>query len=104
VAGYGAARQAHLAGDVLLCRIGGAACSALTANVTLVRTEDGVAHVVALQYARDGHFSFLVAPGQYVPTAKVVGAQAGRVQCLTSRVVVRPDEYVRVDVRCHPRP
>jgi hypothetical protein len=103
VASYGAVREAHLTGDVLLCPNGGAACSALDANVKLFRTEDGVARVVARQFAGDGHFSFLVAPGQYVPTAEVSGARAVRVQCLTSRVVVRSGEYARAEVRCHPR-
>jgi hypothetical protein len=104
VAGFRVARRAHLSGEVLLCRIGGAGCSALAANVTLVRMEDGVAHTVARQSARNGHFRFLVAPGNYIPTAEIVGARAVRVRCLTSRVVVRAGEYVRADVRCHPRP
>jgi hypothetical protein len=103
VSSYGAVRQAHLTGDVLLCPSGDAACSPLAANVNLFRMEDGVARAVARQFARDGHFSFLVAPGQYVPTAEVIGAQAVRVQCLTSRVVVRSGEYARADVRCRRR-
>jgi hypothetical protein len=100
-ASYRTVRQARLAGDVLLCRVGGVACSAVSANVALSRMDDGVGRVVARQDARDGHFSFVVVPGQYVPTAKIVGPRAVRVQCLTSRVVVRSGENARVDVLCH---
>ena len=44
-------------------------------------------HAVARDYARDGHFSFTVPAGEYVPTAKAAG-QPVRVKYLTSRVTV----------------
>lgn len=101
-ASHAGVREGHLAGDVLLCRVGGTGCSAVRADVALLRVQGQVGHTVAQDYAREGHFGFVVPPGEYVPTAKVAG-QFGTVKCLTSRVTVRSGQYARVDVRCHHR-
>src|ERR1700691_5787883 len=70
-----AARQAHLGGDVLLWGVGGPAGAAVSADVNLLRMKGGVAQAVAHEYARNGHFSFRVVPGEYIPAAKLVDAQ-----------------------------
>jgi hypothetical protein len=101
-ASHAGVREGHLAGEVLLCRIGDTACSAVRANVALLRVKGQVGHAVARDYARNGHFSFVVPPGEYVPTAKVAG-QPVSVKCLTSRITVRSGQYARVDVLCHHR-
>jgi hypothetical protein len=98
-----AARQSHLGGEVLLCGVGGTACAAVSAHVNLLRMKGGVAQAVAHEYARNGHFSFRVVPGEYIPAAKLVGAQARDVRCLTSRVRIGAGVYARSDVRCHHR-
>jgi hypothetical protein len=89
-------REAHLSGSVEACAPNFAKCSPVAETVTLHMVQ-GVTtgSPVARQYAKHGHFTFVVAPGKYVPSARMAGRR-----CIAGETVVRAHVDVSDDIRC----
>jgi hypothetical protein len=100
----GTGARAQLSGEVLVCRGDGeVACVATGAQVTLLRIEGAAGRVVAQRYARDGHYRFVVPPGEYVPGAEIAEAHTHELGCLMSTIVLHPGEKAEDVVVCHRR-
>jgi hypothetical protein len=102
-AGCGSSRptgNARLSGNVEVCQPPLGRCSPLATTVTVLGvhgTTPGAA--VAKQYARDGRFSFVLAPGRYVPSVPGVPQVHGS-GCVSSGAVVRAHEAAVANVHC----
>jgi hypothetical protein len=94
-------RDARLGGRVSVCSGIPERCSSAGAVVTIFSlhgTKFGKA--VSKQYARHGHFSFLLVPGRYFPSA-VVNARLNGGHCIAGEIFIRAHENVNVDVSCY---
>jgi hypothetical protein len=93
-------RNARLSGNVEVCQPPLGRCSPLATTVTVLSVHGTtLGAAVAKQYARDGRFSFVLAPGRYFPSVSGVPQVHGS-GCVSSRTVVRAREVAVANVHC----
>jgi len=93
-------RNARLSGSVEVCQPPLGRCSPLATTVTVLSVHGATPRAaVAKQYARDGRFSFALAPGKYLPSVSGVRGVHGS-GCVSSQAVVRAREAAVANVRC----
>ncbi len=93
-------RDARVNGTVKVCTAGLARCTPAAAAVTLLAVNGAtLGRAVGKDYATDGRFSFLVAPGKYFPAARAARGPHDR-RCIAGEVVVDAHETVNDSVSC----
>lgn len=95
-----ATRDARLSGSVEACRDNLQKCSRVAAIVTLLSVHNRSVTAVGKQYAANGRFSFLVAPGTYFPSTSAVRAPVDDGKCISGHAVVRAHQDVTDNVLC----
>lgn len=98
--GPAATGNGRLTGVVEMCLGSVSRCAPVAATVTLLRVNGTtLGSAVGKQYAADGRFSFIVAPGKYFPSASL-GGRSSVHGCIAGQTVVGAHQAVTAYVSC----
>src|ERR1700728_878715 len=96
--------QGRLSGSVMLCPRDFRKCVNAVATVSVLTVHQNMlGNVVAQQRTRNGRFSFLLAPGEYFPSASLVQTRLHGGNCIAGDVTVHANKKVSDVVRCYVR-
>jgi hypothetical protein len=99
-----AVRDGRLSGTVTKCPGDFRTCVSVSATVTVLgvvgKRPGGP---VAQQHTTNGRFSFLLAPGKYLPSAYVAQASLRGGHCISGEVTVHANGDVHDEVECYIR-
>lgn len=95
-------RDARLEGSVSVCSGIPEKCSSAEAVVSVLDVRGKtLGKTVAKEYARHGHFSFLLVPGKYFPSATFAHARLSGVHCIAGEILIHSHESVDANISCY---
>lgn len=94
----------RLSGSVILCPGNFRKCVNAVATVSALTVHQNMlGNAVARQLTKSGRFSFLLAPGEYFPSASLVQTRLHGGNCIAGDVTIHANKNVSDVVRCYIR-